>query len=82
MVDERPRVDAGLRMICCSCHLVDFLFEKRVTTILMSVSIFHCLELVEFIIFKKPELYPAFSSLKANFAMSDKKTTVILWKLL
>ena len=33
------------------------------------------------IILKKPELYPAFSSLKANFAMPNKKTTVILWKL-
>ena len=44
----------------------------------MSVSIFHCLEPVEFIILNKPELYPAFSSLKVNFAMPDKKTTVIL----
>ena len=45
----------------------------------VNVSIFHCLESVEFIILKKPELNPAFSSLKANFAMPDKKTTVILW---
>ena len=37
----------------------------------MSISIFHCLEPDEFIFLKKPELYPAFSSLKANFAMPD-----------
>ena len=38
----------------------------------MSVAIFHCLEPVELIILKKPELNPTFSSLKANFAMPDK----------
>ena len=25
IVDEGPRVDAGLALICCSCHLVDLL---------------------------------------------------------
>ena len=49
---------------------------------LYSVSVFHCLEPAEFIILKKPELNPEFSSLKANFAKPDKKTTVILWQLL
>ena len=64
-------------MICCSFHLVDLLFENSVT-VLMSVSTFHCLELVEIIILRKPELNPTFSSLKANFATPDKKKTVIL----
>ena len=47
----------------------------------MLVSFFF-LEPVEFIISKKPRLNPAFSSLKAGFAMPDKKTTVILWQRL
>ena len=41
-----PNVDTGLTMICCSCHLVDLLFEKWIT-VLMSVSISRCLEPVE-----------------------------------
>ena len=81
IMDEGPRVDAGLIMICCSCHLVDLLFGKWVTVV-MSISTFHCLESVELIMLKKPELKPTFSSLKANFATTDKKTTVILWQLL
>ena len=46
----------------------------------MSVAIFHCLEPVELIILKKNELNPIFSSLKDNFAMPDKKTTVKFFK--
>ena len=49
--------------------------------VLMSVLSFHYFEPAEFIIFTKLELYAAFSSLKANFAMTDKKTTIISWNL-
>ena len=41
---------------------------------MISVSIFRCLEPGEFNNFKKPELYPEFSA--------RQETTVILWKLL
>ena len=60
----------------CSCDLVDLLFES------LTYSIFVALSLLRLIICKKPELNPTFSSLKANFAMPGKKTTVILWQLL
>ena len=43
----------------------------------MLVSFFLCLEPVEFIISKKPRLNPAFSSLKADFAMPDKQRTML-----
>ena len=43
----------------------------------MSVPIFHCLEPVQLIILKKPELNATFSTLKVNFATPNKKTTVI-----
>ena len=49
----------------------------------MLVSFFFCLEPVEFItVSKKPRLNPAFLSLKGDFAMPDRKTTVILWQRL
>ena len=50
IADEGPRVDVGLALIYRFFHLVDLLFEKWVSTALISVSIFHCLEPVEFII--------------------------------
>ena len=48
----------------------------------MSVSTFVALSQLRLIIWKKPELNPTLSSPKANFAMPEKKTTVILWQLL
>ena len=95
-MDEGPRVNASLTMICCSCHLVDLLFVNASLTmiscfchlvdlwfeLLMSVHFFVALSQLRLIIWKKPELNPTLSSLKTNFATPDKKTTVILWQLL
>ena len=90
IVDEGPRVNAGLALICCSCHLVDLLFEKWVTTVLIWVSIFHCLEPVVCYYFQETWIISCIS-LNTNFAMPGKgnnsyfyeifykDTVIIIW---
>ena len=81
IVDKGPRVDAGSGLICCSCHLVDSMFEKWVTTV-TDVSFNFSLPWASWVYYFQETWIISCISLKANFAMPEKETTVILWNLL